>query len=86
MTERQHALRLAKKVLETPYRDPDDDLSVLSRQFLRAIEEIIAEDGFYIVEVNNCERVSFNQLSQEEAGFIAGKRVEKMLRKSAVNH
>lgn len=38
MSERDDAIRLANKVLETPNRDPDDDLSMLSRQFLRALE------------------------------------------------
>lgn len=33
-----YAVRLANKVLERPSGDPDDDLAVLSRQFLRAIE------------------------------------------------
>lgn len=34
------AIKLANKVLDTPNRDPDDDLSVMSRQFLRARERI----------------------------------------------
>lgn len=37
-TEFQAAYRLANKVLEDAGRDPDDDLAVLARQFLRAIE------------------------------------------------
>lgn len=36
--ERDFAIKLADKVLDTPGRDPDDDLAVLARQFLRAIE------------------------------------------------
>lgn len=32
------AVRLANKILDRPSGDPDDDLAVLSRQFLRAIE------------------------------------------------
>lgn len=38
MAEIHDALKLANKVLETPNRDPDDDLSMMSRQFLRAFE------------------------------------------------
>lgn len=38
MSEYNQAVYLADKVLKTPYRDPDDDMSVLARQFLRAIE------------------------------------------------
>lgn len=37
-SERDFAVRLANKVLDTPSRDPDDDLAVLARQFLRARE------------------------------------------------
>lgn len=36
--ERDLALRLANKVLDNASRDPDDDLSIMSRQFLRAVE------------------------------------------------
>lgn len=39
-SEIQEAIKLANKVLETPNRDPDDDLSIMSRQFLRALERI----------------------------------------------
>ncbi len=39
-TEREDAIRLANRVLEQPHRDPDDDLSMLSRQFLRAEEAL----------------------------------------------
>lgn len=39
MTEHQHAVLLANKILDRPgSADPDDDLAVLSRSFLRAIE------------------------------------------------
>jgi hypothetical protein len=42
MTEKEEAVRLANAVLEKPYIDPDGDISVLARQFLRAREEIDA--------------------------------------------
>jgi hypothetical protein len=38
MDERDYAEKLAKHVLDTPDRDPDDNMSVLSRQLLRALE------------------------------------------------
>jgi hypothetical protein len=39
MSERDDAIRLAAlNTLDTPGRDPDDDLSMMSRQFLRALE------------------------------------------------
>lgn len=40
VSELQTAYALANKVLDTPMRDPDDDLSMMSRQFLRARERI----------------------------------------------
>lgn len=38
MSEFQEAYRLANKVLEDAYRDPDSGLSMLARQFLRSVE------------------------------------------------
>lgn len=39
ITERQEAILLANKILERPNADPDDDLALLSRQFLREVEK-----------------------------------------------
>lgn len=39
MNEREQAIVLANKILDRPRYDPDDDLAVLSRQFLRALEK-----------------------------------------------
>ena len=38
LSEKDQAIRLANYILERPNGDPDDDLAVLSRQFLRALE------------------------------------------------
>lgn len=38
MTEYEQAIALANKVLDRVNADPDDDLAVLARQFLRAVE------------------------------------------------
>ena len=38
MSELDEAVALANKVLDRPSGDPDDDLAVLARQFLRALE------------------------------------------------
>ena len=40
MTEAEKAIKLADKILDRPTGDPDDDLAVLSRQLLRALETI----------------------------------------------
>jgi hypothetical protein len=38
--ERVDAIRLANKLLDEPNADPDDDLRMLSRQFLRRNERV----------------------------------------------
>lgn len=38
MNEKQAAIRLANIVLNNPRLDPDSDLSMLARQFLRSLE------------------------------------------------
>ena len=43
MPELDDAIRLANTVLDQPSRDPDDDLSMLARQFLRAREAVERE-------------------------------------------
>ena len=40
MTEKKHAIELANRVLDRPWGDPDDDLAVLARQLLRALERL----------------------------------------------
>ena len=36
--ERKDAILLARRILDKPYIDPDGDICLLARQFLRAIE------------------------------------------------
>jgi hypothetical protein len=38
--EKELAIKLANKMLDRINADPDDDLAVLSRQFLRALERL----------------------------------------------
>lgn len=38
MREFDHAVKLAHKILDRVHGDPDDDLAVLARQFLRSVE------------------------------------------------
>ncbi len=38
MTEFEEALKIANLMLDKPYQDPDSDVCILARQFLRAIE------------------------------------------------
>ena len=40
MSERTEAEMLANRVLDRPYADPDDDLAILARQFLRCRETV----------------------------------------------
>lgn len=39
LSEKDRAIKLANTVLERPNADPDDDLVILSRQLLRALEQ-----------------------------------------------
>lgn len=65
MTEYNAAIALANAILDEPGRDPDDDLSVLARQLLRAIEhdadwqpiETAPKDGTRIL-IHSGERCS----------------------------
>jgi hypothetical protein len=41
VSERDDAIRLANAVLDDASRDPDDDLAMISRQFLRSLERHI---------------------------------------------
>ena len=58
MTEKEQAILLANKVLDRPYADPDDDLALLSRQFLRSLEreEKFRHAGEYFASI--CKQVS----------------------------
>lgn len=38
--ERTQAARIADRLLDEPYADPDDDIRVLARQFNRSQEEV----------------------------------------------
>lgn len=40
VSERSDAIKLANIILDRPNADPDDDLAILSRQFLRANDRI----------------------------------------------
>jgi hypothetical protein len=48
MTEFEETKLLANKILERPNADPDDDLAMLSRQFLRQVEKNSAKKMFPI--------------------------------------
>ena len=51
MTEQKDAIKLANRILERPYADPDDDLAVLARQLLRS-REIIDKQEKALQEVD----------------------------------
>ena len=46
MTEYEETVQMANRILERPYADPDDDLAMLSRQFLRAVERAESAEKF----------------------------------------
>ncbi len=41
MTELEEAIIIANKVLDRNFADPDDDLAILARQFLRSRESVM---------------------------------------------
>jgi hypothetical protein len=47
VTETEQAIILANKILDRVNADPDDDVAVLARQFLRAIERPLAAVQIY---------------------------------------
>jgi hypothetical protein len=47
VTETEQAVILANKILDRVNADPDDDLAVLARQFLRALERPLAAVQIY---------------------------------------
>jgi hypothetical protein len=59
MTERDEAIKLAHAVLDKPYIDPDGDICMLARQFLRAVEgewlpiDTAPKDGTKVLVSNN---------------------------------
>ena len=68
-TELQDTIFLANKILDRINADPDDDLAMLSRQFLRAREELAILRG----------------LLREVSGHVAGElgeRIDWTLRRS----
>ena len=54
--EAKEALALARLILEQPWRDPDDDLSMLARQFLRTREKLEALWHHSGCAFDNCVR------------------------------
>ena len=40
MTERDDAIKLANRILDKPHIDPDGDICLLARQFLREVEQL----------------------------------------------
>jgi hypothetical protein len=55
MTELEETIMLANKTLDRIAADPDDDLAMLSRQFLRAREEIARLKGLLARAANTLE-------------------------------
>jgi hypothetical protein len=55
MTEGQETRALAHRILDRPYADPDDDLAMLSRQLLRADEQIANLTNIDALRVTNAE-------------------------------
>ncbi len=62
MTELQEAIILANKRLDDASADPDSDLSLLARQFLRSHERVVALEGRSLAYLNTLRWVCRNHL------------------------
>ena len=65
-SEFEYARQVADKVLDTPYKDPDDTESMLARQFLRQVER---NKQFEQKLVELEKRVRYNSTDKGEDGI-----------------
>jgi hypothetical protein len=97
MTEKEHSRKLANIILDQSWRDPDDDLSVLARQLLRADEVIAAkdvelaklrEDRFALYQQHEIElgRIQASKISLEEEKIYLNKKCAAIAVESITNH
>lgn len=65
ISERDATIILANKVLDRHWGDPDDDLAMLSRQFLRALEEIgrLHSDIVVLKEMSKFKEITVGAVS-----------------------
>ena len=68
MSEYEEACQLASKMLDEPYRDPDDDLSLLSRQFQR-LQEVIGSKHKCNDDMEKALLAAVNRVQQLEAAL-----------------
>ena len=66
VNEFNHAVALANTVLDCPHCDPDTDLAVLARQFLRAREKLADAEARIAELSGKC------QICNGDAGFVSG--------------
>jgi len=76
VTEYEDAIRLANHILDRPSGDPDDDLAVLSRQFLRALERVEriraeAEAAILLAAADRCEAWAIKNYMDDFGSFVA---------------
>lgn len=59
--EYEYTLKLADYLLDVPYADPDDDLRMLARQFLCAVER----NDKRVADIKNCVDIQKQNLGDE---------------------
>lgn len=76
MSERERAVQLANRILDRPSGDPDDDLAVLSRQLLRALEANAPTERFEQMDVFQRAWLEYTKGDKatgwEKVGFVGG--------------
>ena len=92
-SEKQEAIALANRLLNVPSADPDDDLRLLSRQFLRSLEivdrqeqalQAVDWEGQQTSELIQANRDTILQVHEKavcliKSALISDKLVEKKL-------
>lgn len=77
MSELEEAVAIAEQVLDQPWGDPDADIGVVSRQFLRALgrEKSLSEE---VSRLENKPATPFEKLAKEMAAEL--ERLRKLVR------
>lgn len=78
MTETEQAVILANKILDRVHADPDDDMAVMARQLLRAMERPLAAVQIYsaatTLAMNNRQTAG-----EDHAYFVTLRQLETLI-------
>jgi hypothetical protein len=78
VTETEQAIILANKVLDRVNGDPDDDLAVLARQLLRALERPLAAVEIYSA-ATSLARINAQTAGEDHSYFVTLRQLETLI-------